>query len=88
MRKVTKAKVVRALRDAGFDVDIFYDRRDRQWCFCGPEADRWVWPGTLVKRLDEWDVETWVATAELKRVEACEADNAYGGDGIRLVKKV
>ena len=86
MRKVTKARVVKALRDAGFDVDLFYDRKNRCWCFCGPETARWIWTGTLRRRLDEWDVEEWVAAARLKRAFAFETNNAYGGDGIRLVR--
>ena len=69
MAKITKAKVVRALRDAGFDVDIFYDRAHLQWYFCGPEAMTWKHTGTMCNRLDDWPLEWWVEEARQKREE-------------------
>jgi len=59
-----KKKVLIALRRAGFDVDLWYDRSASQWVFFGEQTQQWAATGTLVYKLSDLTISQWVQLAE------------------------
>ena len=58
-----KKKVLKALSDAGFNLDLWYDRSAMQWVFTGPDTMEWDSTSTYIYRLNDLTPAQWVELA-------------------------
>ena len=65
MGNTMKQQILAALRDAGFDLSLWYDRSAKQWVFTGPSTENWYQTGTCIYRLDDLTVDQWVELANI-----------------------
>ena len=59
-----KKKVLKALSDAGFNLDLWYDHKAMQWIFIGPDTMDWYSTSTYIYRLSDISLAQWVEMAE------------------------
>jgi len=60
--RITKSKVLKALKEAGFDCGLWYDKSAQQWVFTNVN---WFQTGSAVYRLSDLSLQKWVETAQI-----------------------
>ena len=60
---MSKAKVIKALREHFKDIELWYDRSAASWVFAGECTERWADRYACVYRLSDLTPEQWVDLA-------------------------
>ena len=61
---MSKAKVIKALREHFEDIELWYDRAHASWVFAGECTEEWADRYTCVYRLSDLTPEQWVNLAQ------------------------
>lgn len=75
---MSKAKVIKALREHFEDIELWYDRSAASWVFAGECTERWADRYACVYRLSDLTPEQWVDLAldfSARQSFRCNVDN-------------